>query len=145
MFRFLVSLLPFHPSWVTDGEKSAISLAKSLTSYISCKGDSAQGRRWWDIINICLRASRQLCWLNWCTLRLCSDLRPGKRCFNHSIPQSELQIRAPHDPSQSTQPSTCPSVFLWGCHNGLHRTSPKRSFCSKILGGCLSWVTEARV
>lgn len=145
MFRFLVSLLLFHPSWVTDIEKSAISLAKSLMSYISWKGDSARGRHWWDIINISLRASKQLCWLNWCTLHLCSDLHPGKRCFNHSIPQSELQIRVAHDPSQSTQLSICPSVFLWGCHTRLYRTSPKRSFCSRILGDCLFWVTEARV
>lgn len=128
---FLVSLLTFHPSWVTDGKKSAISLAKSLTSYISCKSNSAQGRRWRDIINICFSALRQLCWLNWCTLRLCSDVHHGKLCFNHLIPQSELQIKAAHNPRQSTQTSTCPSALLWG----LQTASPKNVFLA--LG---SWV-----
>lgn len=146
MFRFLSSSsVPFHSLQVTDRKKSAIPLAKSLTCYISCKGDSAWGRRWQDIINICLRASRQLRWLTWCTLRQCSDLHDGKHCFNHSILQSKLQIIGTDDPIQSTT-WTCPSALLCGCHRGLWTASPKDFFFySRILSGCLSWVTEASI
>lgn len=47
---------------------------------------------------------------------------------NPTLTQSELQIRVAHDPSPSTQTSTCLSALLWGCHTGLRRARPEKVF-----------------
>lgn len=67
----------------------------------------------------------------------------GNSILTIQYPNQDFNLA--HDPRQSTQPSPCPSALLWGCHTGLRRARLKRSFCSRILSGCLSWVTEARV
>lgn len=141
MFRFLVSSLPFHPSWVTDGEKSAISMAKSLTSYISSKGRFCSRQA---LVRHHRHVSQSLKTALLTELVYITPMQRFASWKTLLYPNQSFKLEWHMIPVQAPKHPLVYQRFFEAVTQDYGEQDPKRSFCSRILSGCLSWVTEAR-